>query len=142
VVVRKWQGQDDGPGGQTVFLTHASVAKPLPPFADDDERSLIANGCIKEAKPPWALGPPPQKNARAVRVHVVCTLLMFALATASRLECAREARGGEPVGWQRWRRRLLEQTRDQVIVFAGGYYGIFPLAEYSLLICVHLSRCL
>jgi hypothetical protein len=37
------------------------------------------------------------------------------------------------VGWQRWRRQLLEQTRDHVIVFAQDCYGIFPLAEYSLL---------
>jgi hypothetical protein len=63
-------------------------------------------------------------------------LLMFALATAYRLECERDAIGGEPVGWQRWRRQLLEQTRDKVIVFAQGYYGIFHLAEYSLLLGV------
>ena len=50
----------------------------------------------------------------------VFTLLMFALATAYRLQCEREATGGEPVGWQRWRRQLLEQTRDKVIVFAQG----------------------
>jgi hypothetical protein len=72
-------------------------------------------------------------------VHVVFTLLMFALATAYRLQCEREARGEEPVGWQRWRRQLLEQTRDQVIVFAQGYYGIFHLAEYSLLLGVKLK---
>jgi hypothetical protein len=41
VVVRQWQGKDDGPGGTTVFLTHASVAKPLQAFADDDDRRLI-----------------------------------------------------------------------------------------------------
>ena len=29
VVVRQWHGRDYGPGGQTVFLTNASVAKPL-----------------------------------------------------------------------------------------------------------------
>jgi hypothetical protein len=139
VVVRKWQGKDYGPSGKTVFLTNASIAKPLQPFDDYDERSLIENCCIKEAKQQWDLGHPPQKNARAVRVHVVFTLLMFALATAYRLECEREARGGEPVGWQRWRRQLLEQTRDQVIVFAEGYYGIFHLAEYSLLLGVKLK---
>ena len=74
-----------------------------------------------------------------MRVHVLFTLLMFALATAYRLQCEREATGGEPVGWQRWRRQLLEQTRDQVIVFAQGYYGIFHLAEYSLLLGVKLK---
>ena len=67
------------------------------------------------------------------------TLLMFALATAYRLQCEREAVGREPVGWQRWRRQLLEQTRDQVIVFAQGCYGIFHLAEYSLLLGVKLK---
>jgi DDE family transposase len=139
VVVRKWRGKDYGPGGKAVFLTNASVAKPLQPFDDDDDRSLIENCCIKEAKQQWELGHPPQKTDRAVRVHVMFTLLMFALATAYRLACEREARGEEPVGWQRWRRQLLEQTRDQVIVFAQGYYGIFHLAEYSLLLGVKLK---
>jgi hypothetical protein len=32
VVVRKWKGRDDGPGGQTVFLTNAAVEQPLKPF--------------------------------------------------------------------------------------------------------------
>ena len=78
----------------------------------------------------------PQNTDRAVRVHVLFTLLLFALATAYRRPCEREAMGGEPVGWQRWRRQLLEQTREQVIVCAQGYYGIFHLAEYSLLLGV------
>jgi hypothetical protein len=64
---------------------------------------------------------------------------MFALATAYRLPYEREAMGGEPVGWQRWRRQLLEQTREQVIVFAQGSYGIFHLTEYSLLVGVKLK---
>jgi hypothetical protein len=136
VVVRKWPGKDYGPGGKTVFLPNASVAKPLQPFDDDDDRSLIENCGIKAAKQPWDLGHPPQKSERAVRVHVMFTVLMFALATAYRLPCARGAMGGEPVGWQRWRRQLLEQTRDQVIVCAQGHYGIFHLADYSLLLGV------
>jgi hypothetical protein len=139
VVVRQWQGKDYGPGGKTVFLTNAPVEQPLRVFDDYDDRSLIENCCIKEAKQQWELGHPPQKNARAVRVHVMFTLLMFALATAYRLQCEREAREGEPIGWQRWRRQLLEQTRDKVIVFAQGHYGIFHLAEYSLLVGVKLK---
>jgi hypothetical protein len=51
-------------------------------------------------------------NQPAVRVHVAFTLLMFAFATAYRLACAREATGGELVGWQCWRRPLLEPTRS------------------------------
>jgi Transposase DDE domain len=139
VVIRQWNGRHYGPGGKTVFLTNASVEQPLQPFDDYDDRSLIENCCIKEAKQQWNLGHPPQKTERAVRVHVMFTLLMFALATAYRLQCEREDRGGEPVGWQRWRRQLLEETRDQVIVFAQGYYGIFHLAEYSLLVGVKLK---
>jgi Transposase DDE domain len=139
VVVRKWQGKDYGPGGNTVFLTNAPVEKPLQVFDDDDDRSLIENCCIKEAKQQWDLGHPPQKTERAVRVHVVFTLLLFALATAYRLACEREATDGESVGWQRWRRQLLEQTREKVIVFAQGCYGIFHLAEYSLLVGVKLK---
>jgi Transposase DDE domain len=139
VVVRKWQGKESGPGGKTVFRTNAPVAKPLQVFDDDDDRSLIENCCLKEAKQQWELGHPPQQNERAVRVHVVFTLLMFAWATAYRLQCERGAMRGEPVGWQRWRRQLLEQTRDKVIVFAQGHYGIFHLAEYSLLVGVKLK---
>jgi hypothetical protein len=38
------------------------------------------------------------------------------------------------VGWQRWRRQLPGQTRDHVIVFAQGCYGLFQMAEYLLLV--------
>jgi hypothetical protein len=139
VVVRRWQGKDYGPGGKTVFLTNASVQQPLPPFDDYDERSLIENCCIKEAKQQWDLGHPPQKTGRAVRVHVLFTFLMFALATAYRLRCERAAVGAKPVGWQRWRRQVLEQTRDRIIVFAQRWYGIFHLAEFALLVGVKLK---
>jgi hypothetical protein len=139
VVVRQWQGKDYGPGGKTVFLTNASVDKPLQPFDDYDERSLIENCCIKEAKQQWNLSHPPQKTGRAVRVHVLFTFLMFALATAYRLRCERAAVGAEPVGWQRWRRQILEQSRDKVIVFAQEWYGIFPLAEFAQLVGVKLK---
>jgi hypothetical protein len=132
VVVRQWHGRDFGPGGKTVFLTNASGQQPLRPFDDDDDRRLIENCGLKETKPPWDLRHPPQKTARAVRGQVMCTLLMCALATAYRLRCEQEATGGEPVGWQGWRRQLLQQTRHQVIVCAQGDDGIFHIAEYSL----------
>jgi Transposase DDE domain len=139
VVVRQWHGRDYGPAGQTVFLTNATVEQPLQPFDDYDDRSLIENCCIKESKQQWSLKHPPQKTARAVRVHVLFTLLVFALATAYRLQCEQAAMGGEPVGWQRWRRQLLEQTRDLIIVFAQDCYGIFPIAEFALLVGVKLK---
>jgi hypothetical protein len=46
-----------------------------------------------------------------VRVPVVFTLLLVALATAYRRPYEREATAGKPIGWQRWRRQLLEQTK-------------------------------
>ena len=134
VVVRQWHGRDDGPGGTTVFLTKASVQQPLPPCDDDDDRSLIEHCGIKEAKQPWDLGHPPQKTERAVQVQVMFTCLMCALATAYRLPCEQAQLRAEPVGWPRWRRQLREPTRDQSIVFAQRWYGIFPLAEFALLV--------
>jgi hypothetical protein len=116
-VVRKWNGHEYGPAGNTVFLTNAPVDRSLQPF-DDEHRSLIENCCIKESKQQWSLKHPPQKTARAVRVHVMFTVLMFALATAYRLQCEQEDRGGEPVGWQRWRRQLLEQTRHSALLLS------------------------
>jgi hypothetical protein len=140
VVVRPWNGREDGPAGTTVFLTNASVQQPLRPFDDDDDRRLIEHGWIKESKQPWSVQHPPQKTARAVRVHVMFTLLMFALATAYRWPCEQADTRGEPIGWQRWRRQLLEETRDLVIVFAQDDDGIFHLAEYSLLVGVNLKE--
>jgi uncharacterized RmlC-like cupin family protein len=139
VVVRRWHGRDYGPGGKTVFLTNALVEKPLPPFDDDDDRSLIEHCYIKESKQQWSLKHPPQKTARAVHVHVLFTLLMFALVTAYRLHAEQDDLGKESVGWQRWRRQLLTKTRDHVIVFARDCYGIFHMAEYSLLLGVRLQ---
>jgi hypothetical protein len=139
VVVRRWQGRDYGPGGKTVFLTNASVQQPLHPFDDGDDRSLIENCGIKEAKQQWDLGHPPQNTGQAVRVHVLFTFLIFALATAYRLRCEQAAMAAEPVGWQRWRRQLLEQTRDKIIVFAQRWYGIFHIAEFALPVGVKLK---
>lgn len=82
VVVRTWHGQDDGPGGHTVFLPHAAGQQPLPPCDEDDDCRRLEPGCRQAAKPPWALGHPPQHSARAVRVQVLVTRLLCALATA------------------------------------------------------------
>jgi hypothetical protein len=132
VVVRTWPGRDDGPGGTTVLRTKAAGDKPVPPVDEDDDRRRLEHGWIKASTPQWRVKPPPQNTARAVSVPVLVTGRMFALATAYRRPCEHADPAGEPVGWQRWRRQLLEQARDHVIVFAQGCYGIFQLAEYSL----------
>jgi hypothetical protein len=133
VVVRTWRGQDDGPGGTPGLRTKALVEKPRRVLDDDADRRRRETCGLKEAKQPGDLGHPPPKPDRAVRVHGLCTRLRFALATASRLPYARKARGEEPVGWQRWRRQLLEPNRAQVSVLAQGYDGIVHVAESSWL---------
>jgi hypothetical protein len=134
VVGRPWNGREYGPGGNTVCLTTAAVDKPVRPVDDEGDRRLMENGWIKERQPPWRVKHPPQKTARAVCVHVILTLLMCAWATAYRLQWAQDAMGQEPVGWRRWRRQLLDQTREQVRVCAQGGSGIFPMAAYALLV--------
>jgi hypothetical protein len=136
VVVRQWTGNDEGPGGHTGFRTHASVQPPRPPCAAAADRRLREHCGLQAAKPPGEVGHPPQNTERAVRVQVLFPRLLCARATAERLPCEPEARGGKPVGWPRWRRQLLEQTRALVMVWAPGAYGLFPLAEYSLLVGV------
>jgi len=117
-----------------VCRTKAAVPQPVPPCDDDADRRLMEHCCIRAAKQQWDVKHPPQNTARAVRVHVTCTLLLCALATADRRQGEREALGVAPVGWHRWRRQLQAQNRDQVIVCARGYDGILHVAEYSLLL--------
>jgi hypothetical protein len=140
VVVRTWHSRDYGPGGKVVFLTNEAVDKPLQVFDAYDDHSLIENCCIKESKQAWNLKHPPKKTERAVQVHVLFTLAMFALATAYRLRAEQAAVGDEPVGWQRWRRHLIQQNRDKVMIFAQEWYGIFHVAAYSLLLGVRLRE--
>jgi hypothetical protein len=118
-----------GPGGTPVFLTHATVQKPLHPCDDGDALRLLEDWCLKETQQPWSLTHPPQ-TAWVVLVHVFFMVLLFALATAYQRPCEQANRGGEPLGWQR---QLLEQARDHDIVLAQDAYSIFHLAKYSLL---------
>ena len=43
------------------------------------------------------------------------------------------------MGWQRWRRPLLEQRRDQVIVWAQGSDGSLHGADYAWLLGAKLK---
>jgi hypothetical protein len=133
------EGITVGRRGHTARHGHGKTAWTGRLETEDDDRSLIENGCIKESQPPGSVKHPPQKTARAVRVHAIFTVLLVALATAYRLRREQADTGSEPVGWQRWRRQLLEQTRGHVIVFAQGCYGVFHLAEYSPLVGVHIK---
>ena len=63
------------------------MSKPLQPFDDDDDRSLMENYCLTGIKRQWDVSHPPQKTERALRVHVLFTLLIFAVAPAYRMYC-------------------------------------------------------
>lgn len=137
MVVRPWHGKAEGPGGNPVFLTPASGAKPLHPCDDEDDRRLLEHCGLTEATPPGDLPHPPPTTARAVRVQGWVTRRLVALATASRRPGERAALGGEPGGGPRGRRQLMEPNRDKVRVLAQEAYGIWPIAGCALLMGAH-----
>lgn len=143
VVVRIWDNRELGDGGH-VYLTNGHASDAFAVFDTYDGRSLIENGLFREGKGPWVLEHTPQKNENAVIVHVVFTMAVMALATAYRIwsrqqeldepetpQTGSALLGGE--GTTAWRRRLLQENRDKVIVFVGNHYGIFHAAEFAIL---------
>lgn len=143
VVVRVWDNRVLGEGGH-VYLTNGSVADAFAVFDPYDGRSLIENSLFREGKGPWNLEHAPQKTEPAVVLHVVFTLAGMALATAYRLWSRQQELAPEEIlppsyallggeGATTWRQRLLEENRDKGIVFVGACYGIFHVAEFSIL---------
>ena len=154
VVVRKWESRVPQTGG-TVYLTNGEVRDPFVVFDTYDWRSVIENGIFKEGKHPWHLLKFPKRTQAAVVVHCHLTLLVMGLTTAFRLWQKQQATtpmartsvlptlssallGGE--GIARWRKRLEEENRDQIIVFIGQASGIFHLAEFAVLTPVPIRR--
>jgi len=138
VVVDLWENEPSGP----VYLTNASVEHPLGAFNDYDDRSTVENGLWREAKQAWDFQHYPQRNEAGVVVHVFFTLVVMALATAYRLWKEREEKALRNLfaasllkgqGARAWRRELKAENRKKVIVFVQGRYGIFHVAEFSVL---------
>ena len=110
-------------------------------------------GSSKKASTPGTWSTRPRRPKAAVLVQCYFTLITMALCTAFRLQQARDAAEAQPAdvaaeaggpaaaaqaissvllggeGTARWRRRLKQENRDQVIVFVGVWYGIFHLAS-------------
>jgi hypothetical protein len=151
VVVQRWNNQTPATEG-IVYLTNGPVSDPFVVFDTYDCRSVIENGIFKEGKHPWHLGHFPKRSEAAVIVHCHFTLLVMGLCTAFRLWQAQQATteslaeveistallSGE--GTARWRQRLQQENRDQVIVFLEDAYGIFHLAELAVLSGLRLRR--
>jgi len=138
VVVQWWKNEPSG----RVYLTNGSVEHPLEAFDDYDDRSIIENGLWREANQAWDFGHYPQRNEAGVVVHVFFTLVVMALAMAYRLWKEREKKAPEepfaaPLlkgqGARAWRRELKAENRNKVIVFVQKSYGIFHVAEFSVL---------
>lgn len=141
VVVRKWDNEDYGPEGNVVYLTNASVKTPLAVFDSYDCRSLIENTLFREGKQAWSLESIPKKTQRAATAHIYITFITLAMTTAYRswndLEEDQDdilsPIPDESHGVRRWRRELSKRNQDRVIVFCDGYYGIFHVAEFTVL---------
>jgi hypothetical protein len=120
----------------------APVDQPSPIFDDDADRRLLANFCLKEAKQPSKKRssrgsraiPPRNTNGRCA-----CMWSSPCCGSCWLQPIAGDVSTRPPAGWQRGRRPLLERTREKVIVFAKGGWGIFYLAESSLLLGVKLK---
>ena len=128
-----------GPGGKVVFLTNETVDKPLAAFDAYDDRSLIEHCCIKESKQAWNLKLPPRRPNAPCR----CTCSHPGdVCTCHGVPLAGRAGGGRgrAYGLAALAAAIIQQNRDKVIIFAQGWYGIFHVAEYSLLLGVRLQR--
>jgi hypothetical protein len=143
VVVRMWNNRLMADRGH-VYLTNGEASDAFAVFDTYDGRSLIENGLFREGKGPWVLEHAPQKNQNAVIVHVVFTMAMMALSTAYRiwshqqqLEEQQTPQTGiallDGEGTTAWRRRLIQENRDKVIVFFEDHYGIFHATEFAIL---------
>lgn len=136
IVVQQYRNDPIEPDQWPVFLTNGSIDHPFDTYDDYDGRSLIENLLFREGKQGWNLTHAPTRTASGVTSHVYMTFLTMALTTAYRsAEMASDDDEGEASvlsaeGIRIWRRRLVQENRDQVIVFCDPYYGIFTIMDF------------
>lgn len=130
VVVTRWRETVYEPGKEKVFLTTLPVDEPLSVIQEYKIRSLIENTGFRELKQGWCLESFPSKRRRAVQAHIVFTLLMYGLTNAYRTNRGQKLKGR---GIRRYRRHEW-QNPNQVIVISDGYYGVFDIEEFVVLL--------
>ena len=134
IVITSFKGVVPEVGKERVFLTSLGVSDPLVIFDHYDLRSLIENRLFRELKQGWCLTSFPKKSFAAVRfdavrAHVVLSVLMFNLTNSYRTQL------GQDITQRGIRcQRLAWHTPNKVMIFAGGYYGIFDLEEILILL--------
>lgn len=86
----------------------------------------MENLLFREGKQGWNLEHAPTKTANGMVSHVYFTFLTIALTTAYRTWCAEQTEGEESEssnqpskGIRNWRRRLMQENQDQIIVFCA-----------------------
>lgn len=135
-VVLRWDGAPKDAEKEVVILTTDPAADPFVAFDAYDDRSLIENGCNREAKEHWFLEHHPQRSEAGVRVHATFVFLCMGLVAGFRLhqaETDEAERRGQETGITRYRRELKASNRDKVIIFLGAHFGIFRNYEFALL---------
>lgn len=135
-VVLQWDGAPKEEEDQVVILDTDPSNNPFVGFDAYDERSTIENTLNREAKEHWFLEHHPQRSESGVRVHAYFIFFCMALVMAFRkyTQKAEEAEArGEELGIHRYRRELARRNFGKVVIFCGGYFGIFTQHEAFLL---------
>ena len=136
VVVLRWDGAPADAEKEVVLLTTDPAEDPFVAFEAYDDRSLIENGCNREAKEHWFLEHHPKRTEAGVRTQAFFVFFCMALIAGFRAHKAQtdEAeRRGQDTGISRYRRQLELKNRDKVVVFIDAEFGIFRNWEFALL---------
>jgi hypothetical protein len=130
IMVYEYKGKLYKPGEEKVFLTSLSAKKPVKVLDEYDLRSLIENCCFRELKQGWNLLSYPKKTRQAVECHVMLTLCIFSLCNAYR---TKEGQKLKDAGIRRFRRESGSDDIHKIVIYAGGYYGIFDVEELMII---------
>jgi hypothetical protein len=103
-----------------------------------------SNGIFRTGKQDWHLKHPPKKTAHAFKVYVYLTLMMIALTTAFRqfkIKEEEKQKKGIDSGIEKYRRKIVAENMDKVIVFNDCLYGIFYAYELTVLLGGSVKDC-
>ena len=141
VVVKQWNNKEYNVDHGVVFLTNKNVKNPFCTFDEYDDRSLIENLLFRETKQGWHLEKSPKKTSRAMTAHAILTMATHALTLAYRDHKNEELKKEKEeentnhrsflLGSRRWRREIIKEEQDYIIIFIKDKYGILHVAEFA-----------
>jgi len=127
VVVLQWEDKKYLPGKEKVFLTTLPVKRPEIIIDDYGLRSLVENCAFRELKQGWNINKFPKKTERAVRSHVLLTLVIFNMCNLYR------TKQGEKLTEQGIRRFRRSNYDYKIVIFTEEHFAIFDIEEFALL---------